>query len=66
MIKLKYLLPILCASALASAAFAAAPTYVCGLTGKAMKACCCEKQKSGKLLCKNTGKTIEKCCCTTK
>ena len=48
------------------ATFAASPRYVCGLTGKESKTCCCEKQKNGKLLCKNTGKTLDKCCCKTK
>ena len=50
----------------ASVAFAAEePTLTCGLTGKKMKACCCE-QKEGKLVCKLTSKELEKCCCTTK
>lgn len=55
------------ASLISAVALAAeSPTFVCGLTGKESKTCCCEQQKDGKLLCKHTGKVLEKCCCTTK
>ena len=58
-------LAALAAAILGSTALAAAPKYVCGLTGKASAKCCCE-QKAGKLVCKHTGKTLETCCCTKK
>ena len=60
----KWIAPLL-AVILGSVAYAAAPKYVCGLTGKVSNKCCCV-QKAGKLLCQNTGKTLDKCCCTTK
>jgi hypothetical protein len=50
---------------LTAGVFAASPSYVCGLTGKTSKQCCCE-QKAGKFLCKYKGKTLDTCCCTTK
>ncbi len=62
---LKRWFPIIGALAISTAAMGASPTYVCGLTGKQSKTCCCE-QKSGKFICKYTQKTLTKCCCTTK
>lgn len=57
-------LPIIAALTIAITASAASPKMVCTLTGKEVKACCCEPAKNGKLLCKLTGKTVDKCCCT--
>ncbi len=36
----------------------------CTLTGKEVKACCCEELKSGKMFCTLAKKEIDKCCCT--
>lgn len=59
---LKSTLAALAAAVLGSTALAAAPKYVCGLTGKESAKCCCE-QKAGKLVCKHTGKSLETCRC---
>jgi hypothetical protein len=61
---MKTILAIAIAGLLMSAGvFAASPKMTCTLTGKQVKACCCEQQKDGKLLCKLTGKKLDKCCC---
>ena len=43
---------LIAALTIATIASAASPKMTCKLTGKEMKACCCEQQKDGKLLCK--------------
>jgi hypothetical protein len=58
-------LPLLAAMAIGTLVSAATPsTMKCTLTGKEVKACCCEPQKNGKLLCKLAKKEVDKCCCT--
>lgn len=56
-------LPLLAALTVATVAPAISPKMACSLTGKRVNACCCEKQKDGKLFCTLAKKTIEKCCC---
>jgi hypothetical protein len=43
-------LPLLAALTVAAIASAASPKMTYTLTGKDVKACCCEQQKNGKLL----------------
>ena len=55
--------PLIATLAVAAITSAASPKMACSLTGKEVKACCCEPQQNGKLLCKLANKVIEKCCC---
>jgi hypothetical protein len=58
-------LPLLAAFVMGTIVSAATPTTMkCALTGKEVKACCCEPQKNGKLFCKLAKKEVDKCCCT--
>ena len=57
-------LPLLAALVIATMGSAASQKMTCTLTGKEVKACCCESQKNGKLLCKLAKKEVDKCCCT--
>jgi hypothetical protein len=60
---LKSWLPLTATMLIASVTFAGSSKMTCTLTGKEVKACCCEQQKNGKLLCKLAKKEVDKCCC---
>jgi hypothetical protein len=51
----------LLAAALTTSASTAA--LVCGLTGKTIESCCCERAQNGKLHCTLANKDIDTCCC---
>lgn len=56
-------LPLVAVMAIGTLVSAASPMK-CTLTGKEVKACCCEQQKNGNLFCKFAKKEVDKCCCT--
>jgi len=60
---MKTLITLTMTGLLIGSAFAASPKMTCTLTGKEVKACCCEQQKNGKLFCKLAKKEVDKCCC---